>query len=208
MSLQYQFRPIDVWPGQATQSPMKSKFHTSWGQTLILLERELGRLQAKNIVLQAYVTEGQIKRDGMLYADARPTRPGVILSFDSKHGPLSYPCDRFTDWQDNVRAIALSLEALRTVDRYGVTKQAEQYKGWAKLPGPVAQPTMGVNDAARVLREHAGMNGTQVYRENIEEMYRKACAATHPDRGGSATTFKLIQEAKATLDKYFSAPTR
>src|SRR5579863_10251967 len=57
----------------------------------------------------------------MLYAGAKLRTQGIILTFNSKHGPLSYPCDKYSNWQANLRAIALSLEALRAVDRYGVT---------------------------------------------------------------------------------------
>ena len=52
---------------------------------------------------------------------------------------MSYPCDKYSNWQANLRAIALSLEALRAEDRYGVTRRAEQYKGWAKLLPPNAE---------------------------------------------------------------------
>lgn len=44
-----------------------------------------------------------------------------------RRGHLSYPCDTFTTLQDNLRVIALALEALRMVDRYGVTRRGEQY---------------------------------------------------------------------------------
>lgn len=60
-------------------------------------------LRAKDIVLQMEITDADIRNDGWIHANARPKGPGVILSFDSKHGPLSYPCT-FGDWQTNVRA--------------------------------------------------------------------------------------------------------
>lgn len=202
----YQFRPIEQWPGQPTRQPKRSQFRVNWSKTVELLESELRHLGASNVVIQAFVDAGQIRQDGMLYANARPSRPGVILSFDSKHGPLSYPCDRYDDWRDNVRAIALSLEALRSVDRYGVTKRAEQYKGWAKLPGPVEHPAMNIQDAATLIRQYAsGMQDQAIGRSNYEEMYRRACVATHPDRGGNAEVFKRIQEAKAVIDRHFQS---
>src|SRR6202042_3181423 len=51
-----------------------------------------------------------ITRDGSRpLAGATPSHPGVVISFeafiDGKHVPLKYPCDTFTDWQDNVRAM-------------------------------------------------------------------------------------------------------
>ena len=135
----------------------------------------------------------------MLRANVRPRSPGVILSFDSKHGQLSYPCDTFDDWQANVRAIALALEALRAVDRYGVTRRAEQYKGWAKLPDPFAR-TMFHSRAdallflARVLGQ--SIDGNE---PSVTNAVRKAKVKTHPDQGGSAELFKQVCQAAEFL---------
>jgi hypothetical protein len=81
----------------------------------------------------------------------------------------------------NVRAIALALEALRKVDRYGVTKRGEQYAGWKALPSP--------NDA--ILER-----GRQIIREHDGDV-RRALAATHPDReGGDEEAFKAVSAAR------------
>ena len=109
-----------------------------------LLKHELERLQASNVVIEMDLTEVDIRRDGLPRNNARPTTPRVCLSMDSPYGPLRYPCDTFLSWQDNVRGIALALEALRKVDRYGVTKRGEQYTGWKALPasrGSCSRPT-------------------------------------------------------------------
>lgn len=188
----YQFRPITIWPGQPTRTQRRSGFSAPWSATVQLLERELKYLGAKNVVLQAYVVEQQIRRDGMLYAQAQPSRPGVIVSFESKHGPLSYPCDTFTRWQCNVRAIALALESLRAVDRYGVTRRAEQYKGWQALPSPAAA-TVSPNDARARLRTFLGAETFD--RLDIQEAIREALMRAHPDRGGDSETFKRVMDA-------------
>jgi hypothetical protein len=207
--MQYQFRPIDQWPGERTKSRKASQFRVSFSQTIDLLERELGKLAARNIVIQADVEPGEIRLDGMLRADARPRSPAIVLSFDSRHGPLSYPCDRYDDWQDNLRAIALSLEALRSVDRYGVTRRAEQYKGWTALPPPAATHAFpSAADAATLLVRVGGGDHPTVLRNRnyMEEVYRRACAATHPDHYPEhAETFKQVQAAKDRLDKHFGA---
>lgn len=200
MTLQYQFRPIDAWPTTRTVNRKKSPFQASWGKTLGMLENELGHLQASGVVIQAYVDASKIRNDGMLYASAKPSQPGVILSFNSKHGPLLYPCDTFDDWQANVRAIALSLEALRKVDRYGVTKRAEQYKGFEKLEGP--SPADQMNHAAKVLCNAAGYAAVKPEHLNgdfLEQVYRKAATATHPDHGGTDEKFKAVESAYRIL---------
>jgi hypothetical protein len=44
-------------------------------------------------------------------------------------GRMVLATDEYEDWQSNARAIALTLEALRAVDRYGAT-QGRQYAGF------------------------------------------------------------------------------
>lgn len=206
--LAYQFRPIDQWPGNQTASRKKSPFSAGWTSTLDLLERELRHIAGREIVIQADVDLSMIRNDGMLRADAKPRSPRIILSFESKHGALSYPCDRYTHWQANVRAIALSLEALRTVDRYGVTRQAEQYKGWARLPPPRGEQIeiKLVHEAAAELTGVAGGSIVDVMssRDCMERKYRTACATTHPDHHPEhANKFGRIQAAKQVLDAHF-----
>jgi hypothetical protein len=121
------FRPIDVWPGELTRERRRSPFGSDYASTLDLLGREMAHLRARDAVLMLALQESDLRRDGMPRSGARPAHPGVIVAFDSKHGPLKYATDVFTDWQSNLRAVALGLESLRRVDRYGITKRGEQY---------------------------------------------------------------------------------
>lgn len=199
----YQVRALTVWPGRRTPSSRRSPFAAGWTATLRLLERELRQLAARDVVLEVDVSESQIRLDGELYATARPRSPGVVLSFTSRHGPLRYPCDRFDRWQDNVRAIALALEALRKVDRYGITQRGEQYTGWKRLPAAGAT-TLTTEAAADRLHRISGLGAEAVlddvgvYRDALRDAQR----ATHPDRGGSVERFQEIMAAKQVLDRH------
>lgn len=212
------FRPIDVWPGDRTRHPDQAPFSAVWSKTLRLLSDELEHLRAKHVVVQLALPESAIRLDGWPKADARPDHPGVILAFDSQHGPLKYATDRFSGgrwrsggetlpgWQCNLRAIALGLEALRKVDRYGITKRGEQYTGWKALGGGIAVgPTMSLEDAARLLI--AGAGSVNTVREVLEhefvrnEIYRMAAKKLHPDVGGTTEDFQRLQEAKQLLDQ-------
>lgn len=195
--IDYRFVPLTVWPGKATANRKRSTFRAGYTATLKLLRTELGLLAAKNVVVQIALDQRDIRLDGMPRADAKaPRHPGVILSFDSKHGPLSYPCDRFDAWEDNLRAIALSLEHLRAVDRYGVTKRGEQYQGWASLPPPSTK-----HDSSWAWSVLASLSGAPVSecKADPKAAYRKAAMDHHPDRGGDAELFKGLQEAKNFL---------
>jgi hypothetical protein len=207
--MDYEFRTIKEWIGAKTPygRRQRSRFASTYKQTLTLLERELSHLNAKQIVIQTYHFERDIRQDGMPRADARvPSEPGVILSFNSKHGPLSYPCDTFDKWQDNLRAIALALEALRTVDRYGVTKTGEQYKGWKALPAAAAvDKEMTEGDAVQWISLHSGERTAHIMasQEKLNDAYRKAGRKLHPEAGGSHTDFVKLNQAVTLLRKRY-----
>lgn len=179
---------IDVWHGEQTRNRRRSPFSANWSSTAERLNIELRQLQARNVVLQMAVTDADIRNDGWIRASARPTHPGVILAFESKFGPLKYPCDTFTDWQSNVRGIALALEALRKVDRYGVTKRGEQYTGWKRLPSKAA------SGPSVILAQHSGMTRADC-EADPRRAFLLASKATHPDQGGDAHDFSEVVDA-------------
>lgn len=208
------FRPIDRWPGDPTPNRERSRFKAGWGATLEQLQKELAHLGAESVVVMLALTEDDIRLDGWPRANARPSHPGVVLAFESReYGPLMYPCDTFTTWQDNLRAIALALEALRKVDRYGVTKRGEQYTGWKALPGGGGtSSTMTAHAAASVIEDMADRGGFNTLaaeivrdRSTYIEALRPAARGSHPDTGGSTEAFQLFQTAKAVLDAHHGA---
>ena len=213
-SLQIRFVPIATWPGPRTRARQSSPFRASWSVTLELLRKELRALRAKDVLLQTFHTDNQIRQDGLPYANARtPDDPGVILTFESKHGPLSFPCDTYRDWQDNVRAIALAMEKLRAVDRYGVTKTGEQYRGWKALPGAGgSSDTMTAQAAAELVARLAG-NSTVRGADLLEHEHltkgalRAAARTAHPDTGGSVETFQRLQVAADVLKAHHGGRT-
>lgn len=201
------FRPIQQWPGAQTRDRRHSPFSAKWDKTLALLDRELSQLGSKNVVIQVALEERDIRLDGYPRANARPDHPGVIVSLDSAYGPLSYPCDTFHDWKDNLRAIALALESLRAVDRYGVTKRGEQYTGWKQLDGRPTPTKMTATEAADFVAKCADPNGqipglAQVLLSGrmVEATYINAAKKTHPDTGGTTEDFQRLQEAKRVLE--------
>ncbi len=183
--MRYEIRPLRAWLESVTVDRRRGTFRAPWSATLKLLQRETELLGAGLVVIQLDVTEASIRRDGMLYARTRLDFPGVRVSFTSDYGPLTYSTDRFDAWQTNVRAIALSLQSLRAVDRYGVTRRGEQYRGWQAIASTAAGMTPKAAQA--LLDSYGGL--------------REAIKATHPDRpGGNRTAFEQVQEARHVLD--------
>lgn len=200
------YRPITTWPGERTKVRTWSRFKTNWSSTLALLHRELRHLNAKKVVIEVALREQDFKLNGEWRANAKPTDPGIVVSFDSRYGPLRYATDVFLDWQDNVRAIALGLEALRKVDRYGITKRGEQYTGWKALPAGIAlgpAPFASREEAMRFILTSAGdewadpnwLDECLADDHLAKDAYKAAAARLHPDVGGEHEAFVRLQKA-------------
>lgn len=179
--MQVTFRPLPVWPHKPSQR-RQAQFATPYARTLEQLEREIGYVGGRDITVGVGLSEHDIRLDGMPRANARPmSHPGVEVTFDTKaHGRLTYATDQFFDWRDNMRAVTLSLESLRAVERYGVSK-GRQYAGFSLLTaGP------GQEERGRLLVERYG---------GVSEALR----ATHPDTGTgehTATDFQAVMAIK------------
>lgn len=210
------FRPIVLWPGQLTRDSQRrsTPFSARIDETWRLLEKEVEQVGGAELVVQLALDEGQIRLDGKPRAGAWPTHPGVIVSFESRYGPLQYATDVFTHWHANLRAIALGLEALRRVDRYGISKRGEQYTGWKALPGAGTNGSLTLEQAARFVAVNADGASGRTEAEiadaaryvltdpNLRGVaYRQAAKRLHPDTGGDATEFARLQDAKRLLEE-------
>lgn len=196
-------RPLTSWPGAHTSERVRSPFSATWSATVELLDRELWYLGPRGVyapsILQVDIPESKFRVDGMPRADANPRDPGVVLNIESRHGPLSYPCDKFTKWTDNVRAIALGLEALRKIERYGITPGNEQYTGWKALPQN-GSSSVTVEQAKTLLVNLAQNDGNGLDIGTMPQVYRRARASAHPDRrSGDRTLWDQVEQAAKVL---------
>ncbi len=193
--------PMREWPGTMTARRRRSQFASTHSATLALLTRELRELGAKHPTLLIALRPEDFRLDGLPRAGRVAAHPGIVLSFDSKHGPLSYPCDTFDRWEDNLRAIALALEALRKVDRYGVTKRGEQYRGFLALEATAAPSGYATaEDALGFIRAMSGERPEQSDLAGVQRALRLAKRNTHPDTaGGTADAFQRVSLAEAKL---------
>lgn len=186
-----QCAPIKGWNGKYTKHRQRSRFESGWGDTLDLLRRELAHLRASSVTLELDIDSNSIRNDGWPRAQAK-VPPPVRLSFSSKHGPMALATDRFDHWSDNVRAIALGLEALRKIDRYGIADSAQQYTGWSALPA--AGETSGRAPLV-VLAQAAGVTNEHAAEMDQHRLVRLAKAKSHPDAGGSDDLFNEVTRA-------------
>lgn len=223
MTLTYRVVPLTD-PASLAGKTTASDFTATWTETLDLLERELKLLRASNLVFELDVLPGQLTQGGNLKARSRASSGAVRIGFETpEHGTLTYGTAAFTrgpmnrwrngqmvtvmehDWQHNVRAIALGLEALRKVDRYGIG-QGAQYAGYKALgagSGAVAMGGMTREQALSMLRDVSGMRDLQADDGAVvlAKAYRIARSQTHPDRfdGGSREMWDRVEQAARVL---------
>ena len=205
--LEIVFRPIEsrLLPKCDYRS---APFRRGHMETMRDLEREARHLEARHALILCCAHEGDFRLDGQLKAGALLVTPSIALHLDTPRGPMRFPCGRYADWKDNLRAIVLSLESLRAVDRYGVTRTGEQYRGWSALPAAAepqeSDPWTTVDEAAAWLRDQSGLavppSSLIDDAEAMKDAYRAAAKRHHPDVGGSPATFARITRAKAYVE--------
>lgn len=207
--MQYTTRPLSdrTWL-RPDRERKTSQFDATWTKTLTLLGKEIAHLGGRDIVIEVDVREQDIRLDGGLRANARAESPAVVVAFDTtKHGPMLYRADRYGDrwsnrpgWQENVRAVALTLESLRAVDRYGATETGQQYAGFKALPAGRAMPAshMTRTEADELLWEVSGLGRDKDW--PVEGRYRRARAVAHPDRNdGDRSVWDKVEQAAQVL---------
>jgi len=135
-----------------------------------------------------------LRRDGLPYAgQAEPRDPGVAVYFQWKGKSLVLASDRWDRVGDNFRAIEKAIEAMRGLDRWGVSEMLDRaFSGFAALPEPsrprsTCWEVLGVDQRDSL--------------DVIETMYRAKTKRAHPDLGGShdemARLNRAIEEARA-----------
>jgi len=173
--MRIEYRTLDPWPHGL--GGREASFERNLHGTLTLLDYEVWRLDGDAILIGLGLGAADITKSGVPRVGATGSHPGVEVSFDTAKGRLVVPCGTFTHWTDNLRAIAKGLEALRSLDRWGIATAGQQYTGWMAL---------GVGDlGAELVNRHGSI--------------RHALKATHPDHGGDPGDFKAVMGYKTRL---------
>jgi hypothetical protein len=159
-------------------------FRSGWDDTLAKLEQEIEAKGGSDVVIGIVCDESQISLSGSLKAGGRTAvrHPGAEVSFELESGQrITFHTDAYATLTHNLRAVAMGLEALRAVDRYGITSGGEQYAGFAQL-----SPGGPDSDRGRLLVEAHGT-------------IAKALKATHPDHGGDPKQFADVQAYRTAV---------
>jgi hypothetical protein len=178
-----------TWPANRprTKWPDPSRFRTSLGIAIKEVQAEVDRLGGHSLIISSNLP---LKRDGLPYASAsQPADRGVAVYFTYKKKPMCFACDRWNKVEENMWAIAKTIDALRGIERWGSGQMVEQaFTGFVALPAP-EQPWQTL-----------GLNTSTPSREQIDEAHRRLAAQHHPDRpGGNTNEMVRIKAARDEL---------
>lgn len=146
---------------------------------------ELSRLGARNAVISTNI---ELRRDGLPYSGRRaPDDPGVAVYFTYEGRQQCIPCDRWSTVEENLRAIWKSIEALRSLERWGAKSFVDAaFTGFTAIAGPAS---------ARAWWDVLGIS-QWANREQINAAWRDKARQAHPDAGGSDAAMSEINAAR------------
>ena len=137
------------------------------------LEVELAKLGATDAILSTNVP---FSANGA-YAERYNGDPGAAVYFKYKNTSLVMACDHYFYVNNNVRGLALTIEAMRAIERHGASDMMERaFRGFTALPeqaGEFWREVLEIPPAARPTKE------------DIEKHFRALAHIYHPDKGGT-----------------------
>jgi hypothetical protein len=215
---------VTRWPKPPTPRSQQigGAFKVTYDAVFMDIEQELDRSDARRPEAEFDMVPKMFRRlDSRPYATGLGINShGVLLRFERRDAQLVFACDKYQHWLSNLRAISLTLAALRAVDRYGATA-GEQYLGFKRLgtggngTAPAVAPLTPLQAAERLVRydpqsakyapevltitaQHV-LDHPHIYRmtKNIAQK------VTHPDSGGSSAAFTEMQRLCTIIDAFY-----
>ncbi len=179
------------WPAAWPRSAEKkvAQFKVSMGEAVSDLYDELERLGARDVVVSSNM---RLRLDGRPLADQRRMDDeGVAVYFTYNGAQQCIPCDKWTTVKDNVRAVGLTVQALRGLERWGAKEMVNAaFQGFKALPAAII---MG-EGTARAWYEVLGIPSDSDL-TLAARAYKDLLQTKHPDKGGTDAEFIELQNA-------------
>lgn len=182
--------------GKKTQAPGKSyPSHTELtiAQANQRVREELQRMGIRDSDL-VVSTNLELRLDGQPRSGQRqPADPGAAVYWRERSAdvPRCMAIDRYDRVEDNLAAIAATLEAMRAIERHGGAAILERaFTGFTALPSSTVHWPDVLGVAA-----HTPTN-------DVRDVYRRLRSKHHPDSpGGDREAFEAVQGAWASFCK-------
>lgn len=161
------------------------------GKVRDLLLQELRRMGATQIIISTNIP---LRQDGLPYAKfARMdiTDKGVAVYFNMYSQQVVLCCDAWDRWEDNFYALCKAVEALRGLERWGVSEIMKRtFSGFKALPESTT--------TSRAWWLVLGL-GPDASKDEIKAAYRSIAQVVHPDKPtGSKEAFQELNNAYIT----------
>lgn len=178
-----------TWPADEPRTPIKrpsSPFQVTRHRTERQLEDELKRFRATEIILSYDRGRG----------GGAPKDSAAALYFTLPGGrKISICCDLYKSQDDNVRAIYMVIESMRTIERYGGQHLSQKsFTGFAALPPP--------KDVWQILGISKGVGealSAKMKREFVQEAFRERVKEGHAAGADMAALTEARDEALKQL---------
>lgn len=176
------------WPEGVARSRLieRSRFDATIKGSRDQLLDQLRIMGARNALL---TTDMELRRDGLPYANQKqPADKGIAVYFLWRGKQMTFACDRWDKVEDNVRAVAKTIEAIRGIERWGASDMMERaFSAFEALPPPSGAAPL---TCWQILNMEQTSN-----RAAIERAYRLAAKAAHPNAGGTREEWDALTAA-------------
>ncbi len=168
------------WPAgkPRTANPQRSRFQNKTINVAVshLMHQLTLMGNVRDIIIS---TNLRLRLDGLPYSDQKqPADKGAAIYFKYKGQDMVFACAAWDKIEDNIYAVAMTIEALRGIERWGSGDMMQQaFTGFVALeaPGEGARrrwwQVLGVDERASL--------------DTIRQVYRNKARSEHPDKGGS-----------------------
>lgn len=176
------------WPAGYPRSTQQkySRFKTTLAHARDFVKEEVRRLGATDLIISSNVPT---RKDGELHGDWQRFKVkdhGAAVYFTLNGKQVCLCCDTYERIYDNLRAIGRTIEALRQIDRDGVSDFLNRaFAGFTAIPERTGKPSCW---------DVLGMEPTKD-EAAITKRYKELAKAAHPDAGGSDEAFTALAKA-------------
>jgi hypothetical protein len=161
--------------------------------TRVLAELARMGIDRQDVVIS---TDLQLRLDGLPRSgQAAPRDAGAAVYWQTKKGERRVMAiDQYHKVEENLAAIAATLDAMRAIERHGGAQILDRaFTGFTALPAPSAN---------KPWREVMIFGESTPTREQLRQRYRELARTRHPDRiGGSDAAMSELNVALAEAEK-------
>lgn len=180
------------WPEGFNRAkfPIESRFDKRYLSIKKTTDEVIYQLKLLGATKPIISTNLKLKIDGLPYSQQRqPDDRGVAVWFTLNGNQRVLACDKWRSIEENIWAIAKTIDAMRGIDRWGVSDMLDRmFTGFLALPSQPHWSTI------------LDLPKTFSFQE-LKIAYHNKAKELHPDRGGDPEKFAELNSAFESAKK-------